>query len=113
MIEIVSQMFYLALGVAVGMALSFAQAAVKGGDPFLQYPAACVGGFGSNLSWAFSTSIWVRFANQRRMLGQPTDDLTTRLLLILGDHPFLCALVVSACFYLAALAVRKIWKHVS
>jgi hypothetical protein len=40
----------------------------------------------------------------------PADGLATRLVLVLGDHPFLSAVLFSICFDFAALGVKVIWK---
>jgi len=93
------------------MGIAFVQDLGSDRDPFQRLPAAYVGGFGSNLSYLFSTSVWMRFAAERRTLGVPIEDLGSRLLLVLGDHPFLCAVVVSICFYFAAIAVQTFRKR--
>jgi hypothetical protein len=90
------------------MGIAFVHDLGSKSDPFQKLPAAYVGGFGSNLSYLFSTSVWMRFAKERRTLGMPTEDLSTRLLLTLGDHPFLCAVLVSICFYFTAIAVQTL-----
>ena len=109
-LEVIYQLFYLLLGVAVGFGIAFVQNLRTGRDPVPMFPAYA-GGFGSSLSYAFSTSIWVRFANEHRTLGMPMDDVNTRLLLVLGDHRFLCAVLVSICFYFAAFTVQQLRKR--
>lgn len=109
--ELLFPFVYIFLGVAVGIGIAFVQALRDDSDPFQRLPAAYVGGFGSNLSYLFSTSIWVRFANERRTLGMPIEDLDTRILLMLGDHPFFCAVLVSICFFFAAIAVQALRKR--
>jgi hypothetical protein len=104
-------MFYTALGVVVGMAIAFVQEPTQGRDPFEKLPSAYAGGFGSTLSHLLSTSVWVRFANERRILGLPTDDIGTQIILTLGDHPLLCAILAAVCFYLSALVVRSVLRN--
>ena len=109
-LEVIYQLLYLLLGVAVGFGIAFVQNLRTRRDALPMFPAYA-GGFGSSLSYAFSTSIWVRFANEHRTLGMPTDDVNTRLLLVLGDHRFLCAVLVSICFYFAAFTVQQLRKR--
>jgi hypothetical protein len=105
--RVIIQLAYLLMGGSIGLALTllspyYRKHGIEEGIPDIAFAMV-----GSVLSYEFSASVWAHLAASSHLPGTPSESFSTAILLVLFDHPVICASISSALFCISLRLARR------